>query len=105
MDESATEISVEEYLKQLKGALDLIKRALKLKNKSLSSIVENKKKIMKSDDEDIEYILITDLYNELKSIGVVLSDLKLSCLCSKYCLQNDLKNINIKSLEDDLNSE
>ena len=105
LDESATEISVEEYLKQLKGALDLIKRALKLKNKSLSSIVENKKKIMKSDDEDIEYILITDLYNELKSIGVVLSDLKLSCLCSKYCLQNDLKNINIKSLEDDLNSE
>ena len=105
IDESATEISIDEYVKQLKEALDLIKNALKLKNETFKSIVQNKKKILKSDGEDIEYILITDLNKELKSIGVFLSELKLSCLCSKYCLQDELKYINIKSLEDDLNSE
>ena len=105
IDESATEISIDEYVKQLKEALDLIKNALKLKNETFKNIVQNKKKILKSDGEDIEYILITDLNKELKSIGVFLSELKLSCLCSKYCLQDELKYINIKSLEDDLNSE
>ena len=105
IDESATEISIDEYVKQLKEALDLIKNALKMKNETFKNIVQNKKKILKSDSEDIEYILITDLNKELKSIGVFLSELKLSCLCSKYCLQDELKYINIKSLEDDLNSE
>ena len=104
-DDSATEITIDEYLKQLKGALDLIKKALKSKNISFKNIVEEKKKVMKSEGEKIEYIDITDLNNKLRSIGVILSDLKLSCICSKYSLKNDLKLINIKSLEEDLNSE
>ena len=102
-DESATEITIDEYLKQLKGAMNAIKNVIKTKNISFKTIVEEKKKVMKSEGKEIEFISINDLNNKLKSLGVVLSDLKLSCICSKYSLKNDLKLINIKSLEDDLN--
>ena len=53
----------------------------------------------------MEYISINDLNNKLKAIGVILSDLKLSCLCSKYSLENNLQLINIKNLEQNINSE
>ena len=35
-DESATEITVDEYLRQLKESIDLIKKAIKLKNTSFN---------------------------------------------------------------------
>ena len=58
---------------------------------------------MNYEGNDIEYISINDLNAKLKDIGVILSDLKLSCICSKYSLQNDLRLINIKSMEEDIN--
>ena len=104
-DESATEITIDEYLRQLKESIDLIKKAIKLKNTTFKNIVKDKKKIMKREGESIEYITINDLNNKLKAMGVILSDLKLSCLCSKYSLENDLQLINIKNLEQDINFE
>ena len=104
-DESATEITIDEYLRQLKESIDLIKKAIKLKNTTFKNIVKDKKKIMKREGESIEYIKINDLNNKLKAMGVILSDLKLSCLCSKYSLENDLQLINIKNLEQDINFE
>ena len=104
-DESATEITIDEYLKQLKEIIDLIKNAIKLKNISFKDFVKDKKKVMKQKGENIEYISINDLNNKLKSIGVILSDLKLSCLCSKYSLENDLRLINLKNLEEEINAE
>ena len=104
-DESATEITVDEYLRQLKESIDLIKKAIKIKNSSFKDFVKDKKKITKQKGENVEYISINDLNNKLKAIGVILSDLKLSCLCSKYSLENNLQLINIKNLEQDINSE
>jgi hypothetical protein len=104
-DESATEITIDEYLRQLKESIDLIKKAIKLKNTTFKNIVKDKKKIMKREGENVEYITINDLNNKLKAMGVILSDLKLSCLCSKYSLENDLQLINIKNLEQDINFE
>jgi hypothetical protein len=104
-DESATEITVDEYLRQLKESIDLIKKAIKLKNTNFKDFVKDKKKITKQKGENVEYISINDLNNKLKAIGVILSDLKLSCLCSKYSLENNLQLINIKNLEQDINSE
>ena len=102
-EESATEITIDEYLKQLNEALESIKNALKNKNISFYNFVEDKKKVMNYEGNDIEYISINDLNAKLKDIGVILSDLKLSCICSKYSLQNDLRLINIKSMEEDIN--
>jgi hypothetical protein len=104
-DESATEITIDEYLKQLSDAIEAIKTGLKNENIEFKDFVEDKKKEMNSEGKKIEYISINDLNNKLKNIGVILSDLKLSCLCSKYSLQSDLRLINIKSFEEDLNSK
>ena len=59
---------------------------------------------MNYEGEDIEYISINDLNDKLKSIGINLSDINLSCLYNKYGIGNDLGLINIKKLEDDINS-
>ena len=103
-DESATEITIDEYLKQLGEAIESIKNGLKNENVSFKDFVEDKKKVTNVEGKNIEYISINDLNNKFKDIGVILSDLKLSCLCSKYSLQNDLRLINIKSFEEDLES-
>ena len=104
-DESVTEITMDEYLKQIKETLDLIRNEVKLKNISFKNMIKDKKKIMEFKGENVEYISIVDLNNKLRAMGVILSDLKLSCLCSKYSLENDLRLINIKLLEEELNSE
>ena len=104
-DESATEITIDEYLKQLGEAIESIKNGLKNENISFKDFVEDKKKEMNMEGKNIEYISINDLNNKFKDIGVILSDLKLSCLCSKYSLQNDLRLINIKNFEEDLESK
>ena len=104
-DESATEITIDEYLKQLGEAIESIKNGLKNENVSFKDFVEDKKKVTNVEGKNIEYISINDLNNKFKDIGVILSDLKLSCLRSKYSLQNDLRLINIKSFEEDLESK
>ena len=104
-DESATEITIDEYLKQLGEAIESIKNGLKNENVSFKDFVEDKKKVTNVEGKNIEYISINDLNNKFKDIGVIVSDLKLSCLCSKYSLQNDLRLINIKSFEEDLESK
>ena len=104
-DESATEITIDEYLKQLGEAIESIKNGLKNENVSFKDFVGDKKKVTNVEGKNIEYISINDLNNKFKDIGVILSDLKLSCLCSKYSLQNDLRLINIKSFEEDLESK
>ena len=57
--------------------------------------------------ESYEYINIEDFNEKLTSIGVILTDLQLSCLCSKFSLPNELRFIDKKkfekSLEDNLN--
>ena len=57
--------------------------------------------------EYYEYINIEDFNDKLMSIGVTLTDLQLSCLCSKFSVPNELRLIDKKmfekSLEDNLN--
>ncbi len=56
------------------------------------------------DKDDLQYISINDLNNKLKSIGVILSEMEFSCLYNKYGVENDLAVINIKLLEEGINS-
>ena len=57
--------------------------------------------------EYYEYINIEDFNEKLVSIGLTLTDLQLSCLCSKFSVPNELRLIDKKkfekSLEDNLN--
>ena len=64
--------------------------------------IEDNVKKMKINEEEYDYINIEDLNEKLVGIDVVLSDMQLSCLCSKYSLPNELRLINVKSLEKSL---
>ena len=60
------------------------------------------------DGELYQYINIEDFNEKIISLGVTLTDLQLSCLCSKFSVPNELRLIDKikfeKSLEDNLNS-
>ena len=67
----------------------------------ISFIKDNiKKKII--DGEEFEYINIEDLNEKLNEVDVILSDLQLSCLCSKYSLPDELRLINVMSFQKSL---
>ena len=57
---------------------------------------------MKINGEEYDYINIEDLNEKLVGIEVILTDMQLSCLCSKYSLPNELRLINVKTFEKSL---
>ena len=98
-----TEITNEEYIKQLNDAIKLIKNGLKKKKFNFKDFIRDIKQNIEIENNVIECFTIDDFNEKLKRIGVNFSDLKLSCLCSKYSLPNELRLIEIKKLEEDIN--
>ena len=103
MDESMTEITNEEYIKQLSDCIKLIKSGLTRKKISFDEFIREIKQEIEIENSIIECMTIDDFNEILKRIGIVFSDLKLSCLCSKYSLPNELRLIEIKKLREDIN--
>ena len=103
MDESMTEITNEEYIKQLNDALKIIKNGLKKKNISFGEFINDIKQNVEVENRIVECFTIDNFNDILKGIGIIFSDLKLSCLCSKYSLPNELRLIEIKNIERDIN--
>ena len=104
-EENSQEITLEEYQNYINSSLKAIKSALNEKDIKFKDFIEDKIKIMKYEDkDDMQYISINDLNNKLKSIGVILSEMEFSCLYNKYGIENDLGVINIKLLEEGINS-
>ena len=103
LEDSMTEITNEEYIKQLNDAIKLIKNGLKKKKFNFKDFIRDIKQNIEIENNVIECFTIDDFNEKLKRIGVNFSDLKLSCLCSKYSLPNELRLIEIKKLEEDIN--
>lgn len=104
-DDSITEITNEEYKKNLKDSINLIKKGLDKNKTNFNELIKNIVKNTKVDKNRTEYITIDDLNTKLREIDVLLSDLELSCLCNKYSIPNDLRLLNLKLLEEDINSK
>ena len=49
-----------------------------------------------------EYVTIEDFNERLKSVNITLTDLKLSCLCSKYCIPNELRLVDKNKIDKDI---
>ena len=45
---------------------------------------------------------IEDFNDQLKSVKITLTDLKLSCLCSKYCIPNELRLVDKNKIDKDI---
>ena len=103
-EDSMTEITNEEYVKQLTEAITLIEKGIKEANTNFTNLMVNVVQKRKIIGNYYECITIEDFNDQLKSINVILSDLKLSCLCSKYCIPNELRLIDKNKIEKDIQS-
>ena len=106
-DDSVTEITNEEYSKQIIESINLIQKALQTNSTDFNILMTGVINNNLINGETYEYINIEDFNEKILSVGVTLTDLQLSCLCSKYCVPNELRLIDKqkfeKSLEDNLN--
>ena len=101
-DDSVTEITNEDFIRHIKESLKFIQTGLDSNNLDFISFIKDniKKKII--DGEEFEYINIEDLNEKLNEVDVILSNLQLSCLCSKYSLPDELRLINVMSFQKSL---
>ena len=101
--ESMTEITNEEYIKNINFALSKINEALKKNNyKNISEYLKDNIHNIVINEKNIKIISIEELNNQIQKINVYLNDIQLSCLCSKFSLPDNLRKINIEELEKDL---
>ena len=100
-----TEITNEEYIKQLTEALAIMQKGLKEANNNFNDLMSNVIQKRKINGVFYECITIEDFNDQLKSINIVLSDLKLSCLCSKYSIPNELRLIDKNKIEKDIEEQ
>ena len=101
-DDSVTEITNEDFIRHIKESLKFIQTGLDSNNLDFISFIKDniKKKII--DGEEFEYINIEDLNEKLNEVDVILSDLQVSCHCSKYRLPDELRLINVMSFQKSL---
>lgn len=106
-EDSITEITNDEYNKYIFESINQIQKAIKNKSTDFNELMKGVLNKMSVNGEFYEYINVEDFNEKMVSIGVTLSDLQLSCLCSRYCIPNELRLIDKlkfeKSLEDYMN--
>ena len=98
-----TEITNEDFIKYIKESLNSIIKALEENNLQFLNFIEENVNEIEINEEKYKYINIEDLNDKLIGIKVILSDMQLSCLCSKFSLPNELRLINVQNFENSLN--
>ncbi len=101
-EDSMTEITNEEYVKQLKEAIKQMKEGLAKAKTNFSDLMVNVIQKRKINGKFYEYVTIEDFNEQLKSVNITLTDLKLSCLCSKYCIPNELRLVDKNKIDKDI---
>ena len=101
-EDSMTEITNEEYIKQLKEAINIMQEGLKVANTNFNDLMTNVVQKRKITGNFYECITIEDFNEQLKSINIIMTDLKLSCLCSKYSIPNELRLIDKNKIGKDI---
>ena len=102
-DESMTEITNEDYIKNINFALSKINEALEKNNyTNIKEYLKDKIQDITINEKNIKTISIEELNIQIKKINVYLNDIQLSCLCSKFSIPDNLRTINIEELENEL---
>ena len=104
-EDSMTEITNEEYVKQLSEALKIMQDGMKEKGTTFEELMSNVIQKRKITGIFYECISIEDFNEQFKSLNIVLSDLKLSCLCSKYSIPNELRLIDKNKMAKDIEKQ
>jgi hypothetical protein len=101
-NDSVTEITNEDFIKHIKDSLNSIQNALEENSLEFINFIEDNVRKIKIGEKFYDYINIEDLNDKFIGIKVVLSDMQLSCLCSKYSLPDELRLIDVKNFEKSL---
>ena len=101
-NDTVTEITNEEYEKQLKEAIDIIKKGINDIKINFNDLVNNITYKAEINGVYYDYFTIENFNEQLKRNNILLSELKLSCLCNKYCLPENLKFIDKNKIEKDI---
>ena len=101
-EDSMTEITNEEYVKQILEAIKQMKEGLEKSKTNFNDLMNNVIQKRKINGKFYEYVSIEDFNDQMKSIKITLSDLKLSCLCSKYSIPNELRLIDKNKINNDI---
>ena len=101
-DESMTEITNEEYEKIINFCITSIQKGIKEEKTTFSKLFGNYIKTFKSEGKNVDVITIEDFNEQLKNINISLSDLQLSCMCSKYSIPENVRLIKSKIIEKDI---
>ena len=101
-NDSVTEITNEEYERQLKDAINTIKNGINYNDLNFNDLVKNITYKAEIDGIFYDYFTIENFNEELKRNKIILTELKLSCLCNKYCLPENLKFIDKNKIEKDI---
>ena len=101
-DESMTEITNEEYEKIINFCIISIQKGIKEEKTTFSKLFGDYIKKFKSEGKDVDVITIEDFNEQLKNINISLSDLQLSCICSKYSIPENVRLIKSKIVEKDI---
>lgn len=99
-NDSVQEITPEVYFKEINASLgELNSLCQKLKMKFSEIVKESLVTINKS---PFTIINIESFHEELVKRGVALTELQLSCMYNKYCCNEDLKGMDVKEIEGDI---
>jgi hypothetical protein len=71
-------------------------------NKTCFKVFEDS--IVKISHPESDIITIESFNDELVKRGINLTELQLSCICNKYCINEDLKALNIHQINSDIKS-
>ena len=99
---SVTEITNEEYEKHLKETIYLIKKGIKNLGIDFDEFVKDITYTTEVDGKEYNYFTIENFNEELRKCEIELSEIKLSCLCNKYSLPDNLKCIDKNKIEKDI---
>ena len=104
-EDSMTEITNEEYIKQLTEALKIMQKGIQEKNTTFEELMSNVIQKRKITGIFYDCISIEDFNEQFKNLDIILSDLKLSCLCSKYSIPNELRLIDKNKISKDIDKQ
>ena len=97
-----TEITNEEYEKIINFCITSIQKGIKEEKTTFTNLFGNYIKTFKSEGKNVDVITIEDFNEQLKNINISLSDLQLSCICSKYSVPENVRLIKSKIVEKDI---
>ena len=101
-NESITEITNEEYEKEIKESITIIKKGLNILNICFNDFIKKITYKAEINTDSYECFNIENFNLLLKANNIILSELKLSCLCNKYHITDNLQIIDKEKIEKDI---